>query len=478
VNGNIRRLGTAFLIIFILITADLVYWQIIDAGALSARSDNPRNQIFAAQVRRGRIYDRNGVLLAGRWIDANGFVHRTYVDSSLAQVIGYDSDIYGKTGIEASYDSYLSGKSPGTDWTEVINRWLHRPVTGDDVMLTIDERIQRAVAAALPNTPSAAVVADPRTGEILAMVSKPYFDPNALTGSKARAYWASLLADPEHPLINRVTGGLYAPGSTFKIVTLSAALDSGVASLSTPFKGAAATGPVVIDGHIFASGNNLPPGVTSVDLLHAFMYSDNIVFAQVGVKIGASRFLDYAHRFGVGQPIPFDIPVSISHVRNPGERFDQVALASSAFGQAYDHVTPLQMLLITEGIADQGRIPEPILVKQITAPDGSIVTRNTPSTLATPIRSTTAAQVTTAMTDVVTAGSGFETQIPGVAVAGKTGTAETGDGLAPHAWFVCFAPADHPRVAVAVIVEHGGEGAFVAAPIARQILETALPLVK
>lgn len=476
-NRNIRHLSNVFIVVFLLISMDLVYWQVLDAGQLTARPDNPRNQISAARVRRGRIFDRDGVLLAGRVVNAQGFVHRTYTDPSLAQTIGYDSDIYGKTGIEAAYDQYLTGQTTGTDWTQTLNSWLHRPVTGDDVTLTIDERLQQVAAAALPDTPSAAVVADPRTGEILAIVSKPYYDVNNLVSpnqGEDQSFWRSLLADPQHPLINRATDGLFAPGSVFKAVTLSAALDSGVESLSTPFVGTAATGPITIDGHVFSVGNNLPPGVSSVDLLHAFMYSDNMVFAQVGVKLGASRFLDYAHRFGLGRQIPFDIPVLTSHVRQPGEHFDPVALASSAFGQGDDEVTPLQMLLVTEGIANGGRVPTPILVKRIIAPNGSTAFSDSPGPFSTAMSSAAASSAVKAMINVVSGGSGCNAQIPGVQVAGKTGTAQTGDGLGPHAWFIAFAPANHPRVAVAVIVEHGGEGAQVAAPVAHQILEAAL----
>ena len=276
-----------------------------------------------------------------------------------------------------------------------------------------------------------------------------------------------------------MTNGLYAPGSTFKVLTLAAALDSGVQTLSSQYNGQAATGPLYVQGHVFDTGNNLLPGVTSVDLLHAFMYSDNIVFAQVGLKLGKSRFLDYAQRFGLTHNIPFDLPVATSRVVTPRENFDDVALASSAFGQGNDEVTPLQMQLVTETIADRGRTPKPILVKSVQAPDGSVVTRDTPGTLWNPISPYAADLVNHAMVEVVegAGGSGYYAQVPGVTVAGKTGTAQAG-GSNSHSWFVAYAPADHPRVAVTVIVEHGGEGYAVAAPIAGRILAAALPLVQ
>lgn len=471
-NANIRRLGIFFLIAFALILGDVTYWQVIDASSMQARADNPRLQLQAERVLRGRILDRNGTVLADRTVDAQGVVHRTYSDVSLSQVIGYDSQRFGKSELERTYDDYLAGRSAGTSWQEQINQWEHKQVAGDDLNLTIDDRLQQQVAAILPNRPSAAIVADPRTGEILAMVSKPAFDSSQID---ILGYWQSLLANADSPLINRPVNGYYTPGSTFKMLTMSAAIDTGIMSPSTQFNGVDATGPLTVDSHVYpAAINNLPTGVGSVDLTHALMYSDNIVFAKVGLAIGPGRFKDYAHRFGIDQPTPFDIPVSQSHLLAPGETFSGADLASSAFGQGGLHVTPLQMLMVGEAQANGGAIPNPVLVKQVRSPSGSVVNAANYGSLYQPISAQTASQVRDAMVQVVEAGSGFEAKIPGVQVAAKTGTAETGVGQAPHAWFVAFAPADHPRIAVVVIVEHGGEGAFVAAPLAKQILQAAL----
>jgi peptidoglycan glycosyltransferase len=474
-NTNIRRLAVFFLVAFGIILADVTYWQVIDAANITARPDNPRLLLQAEKVRRGFIYDRNGTALAIRSIDSNGFVHRSYSDPSLSQVIGYDSPRYGKSGVERAYDPYLTGQVLGSSWTSFLNQLEHKPVIGDNLTLTIDDRLQQAVSNALPNSPSAAIVADPRTGEILAMAGKPGFDANQVD---TPSYWNSLLQNPGDPLIDRPINGYYPPGSTFKVVTLTAALDSGLLSLNSVYSGTAATGPLYVDSHEYpASINNLPAGVGTVTLEQALEFSDNIVFAQVGLKLGQQRFLEYAQRFGLDSQPSFDLPVSVSHVRTPGEAFNNVDLASTAFGQGGLHLTPLQMLMVAEAQANGGAIPRPILVKKISAPDGTTVQTAPYGTLYRPESATTASQVRDAMVQVVAQGSGFNAQIPGVAVAGKTGTAETGDGRPPHAWFICFAPADHPRVAIAVLVEHGGEGAFVAAPIAKQILTAALPLV-
>lgn len=474
-NANIRRLGIFLLVAFAIMLADITYWQVLDASSLASRPENPRIQNQALRVRRGLILDRRGVVLASRTIDSQGVVGRSYTDPSLSQVIGYDSPIYGKSELEQTYDSYLTGENVGTSWKREVAQWEHKLVTGNNVTLSIDDRLQQQVAAIMPDRPGAAIVADPRNGEILAMVSKPGFDANQINDP---TYWNSLLQNPDSPLINRPVNGYYPPGSTFKVVTMSAALDSGIMSPTTLFQGADATGPLTVDFHTFpASINNLPAGVGAVDLTHALMYSDNIAFARVGLDLGASRFQDYAHRFGVDQPIPFDIPVFTSHLMNRGENFSPLELASSAFGQGGLHVTPLQMLMAAEAEANGGSIPRPVLVENVTAPDGSVVKSADHGTLFDPISSQTASQMRDAMVQVVEAGSGFEAKIPGISVAAKTGTAETAVGEQPHAWFVCFAPADHPRVAVVVMVEHGGEGAFVAAPLARQILQAALPLV-
>jgi peptidoglycan glycosyltransferase len=428
----------------------------------------------ASRVRRGLIFDRNGQILANRFVGPGGVVHRSYTDPSLSQTIGYDSPRYGKSELEQTYDDYLSGKVLGTSWNSLLNQWEHKTTVGDNLTLSIDDALQKQVASFLPNAPSAAIVSDPNTGEILAMASNPEFDANQVSNS---AYWNSLLTNTQEPLINRAVNGYYPPGSTFKTVTLSGALDTGIVSLDTLFSGTAATGPLTVGGHVFpASINNLAECFQSppVTLTTAFACSDNIVYAEVGLHLGATRFLHYTDAFGLAKPTPFDIPVSVSHVQNPGSPFHDVDLASAAFGQGQLHVTPMQMVMVADGIANNGTIETPILVKRVTAPDGSIVKSTSPTPLYQPIPAAVASRVRDAMVNVVETGSGYAVKGLGIPVAGKTGTAEPGDGGPPHAWFIAFAPADHPKIAVSVVVEHGGEGARVAAPIACKIIQAAL----
>lgn len=487
-NANIRRLAVAFVIIFGLISIDLVYWQVIDAGSLNANVHNPRSLYTATRVLRGRIYDRNGALLVGRRVYSDGFVQPLYRDPSLAQTVGFTSLVYGDTtGLEASLNPYLVGTA-GTSWSQTYNSWLHRPVTGDNVYLTIDDRIQQVAINALaqslanqglpPNTPAAAVALNPQTGEVLAMVSEPYFNATCLDSPETpveRACYHTILATPG-VFVNRVTNGHYPPGSTFKTVTLSSAIDSGIQKLSDRYNGTHATGPFTFDGFtLYPASNNLPIPVNSVSLLQAYMWSDNIVFAQVGLKLGASRFLDYVHRFRFGSQIPFDIPVSISNVTAPHENFDPVALATSAFGQGKDDVTPMQMALVASTMTNGGRMPKPYVVKAIKTPGGAVVGGDSEGTIATPISQSTAATVHYAMVQEVNGqyGSGYLAQIPGVTVGGKTGTAQTGNSTL-DTWFISFASSGKAKVACAVVIEGGSEGAYTAAPVAKQIMEAAL----
>ncbi|GAC1427867.1 MAG: penicillin-binding transpeptidase domain-containing protein [Chloroflexota bacterium] len=476
-SQRIVRLGTFLLVLFLVLCGYLLYWQVIDATTLTSRPDNHRAYLEAARVHRGAIYDRNGVVLASTTVDGQGVAHRSLVLKSLASTVGYHSLRVGDAGLEAAYGSYLAGASGQQTPDDVRRRLFHEPTIGDNLHLTIDARIQSIAARALGGGRGVAIVADPRSGEILALVSSPGIDPDQID---LPGYWESIVGSSDGLLLNRAIQGLYPPGSTFKIVTLAAALQSGAYSLQSVFAGQQATGPLVVEGYFLpASINNLPYGTTSVTLQEALQYSDNIVFANVGLKLGGARLLTYAGRFGFGHAIPFDLPVARSSVTPDPASFGPLRVASSAFGQGRVLVTPLQMLLVTEAIATRGTLMRPYVVQSITAPDGETLKAMQPAAVTwgqAAVDAAHAAQVATAMQAVVAHGSGYAARIPGVPVAGKTGTAEVGN-LRPHAWFTAFAPADNPRLAVVVLKENAGEGAYVAAPIAHQILTGALPLV-
>jgi peptidoglycan glycosyltransferase len=311
---------------------------------------------------------------------------------------------------------------------------------------------------------------DPKTGAVLALVSYPTFDPNAtvpLKGRDTEAAWAALNADPDTPLINRATTGLYPPGSSFKTVTGSAALDLGVVTPQSPFD---CKGKLKVQGYTIRDFSLGGHGL--LDFARALVVSCNVTFAQVGLRLGADALVRYAESFGFNRVIPFDLPMAESQIQNAGS-MDQVALASSAIGQAQDLATPLQMALVASGVADGGMVMKPYLVDEVQDYNGKIIKQFSPKPWDRVMKQETARTLTDIMVKVVQEGTGTRAQIDGVDVAGKTGTAEL-EGKVPDAWFIGFAPAYDPKVAVAVLVEQGGEGGSTAAPIARRVIEEAL----
>ena len=474
-GARLVRLGLFFVVAYLLLSVLLVYWQVVRAPNLVNRPDDPRLYAEQQAVRRGAILDRRGTVLE-KTTFADQTPTRTLFDPSLSLLIGYHSQQYDNSGLENAYNDYLNGDATDQPIDNTMRRLLHQPVLGDTLQLTIDDRIQRIADAALGNGPGVALVADPRNGQILAMVSKPSFDANQIDDP---GYWASLQT-ADSPLLNRALEGRYPPGSTFKTVTLATALQNGSANLATLFSGQDATGPLFIQGSVLPSStSNLPPGLSQVTLKDAYKYSDNIVFAVLGQRLGARALLDGTARFGFGQQVPFELPVAVSRLTDNLNTFSQFELASSAFGQAKVLVTPLQMLLVDEAIANGGTIMRPYVVRTITAPNGEVLQDNQQQVWLQALSPDVAAGVGRAMVAAVNepGASGYAAQIPGVTVAGKTGTAQLGEtGILPHAWFMAYAPAEHPRLAVVVLKERAGEGSTVAAPIAQQILAQSLVL--
>jgi len=314
-----------------------------------------------------------------------------------------------------------------------------------------------------PGIRGAAVVLDPRSGAILAIVNRPTFDPNRLEKD-----WKTLRNRSDAPLLDRGVAGLYPPGSTFKMMTASAALDAGAVTPDDTFVD---PGYFQINGFTIHNNENEVTGTQTVT--DAFALSSNVDFAQIGVKLGADDFYAYMRRFGVGQPVDAAVPVERDEVP-PEQEISPSELAQMAFAQGSLAVTPLRMALIAAAIANGGMTMQPQFVKQIRVP-GRPPLAIPASTGAQAMSAETANEVRAMMEAVVRYGTGTAARLPDVVVAGKTGTA-THPGGPPDAWFVCFAPADAPRLVVAVVVENAGYGGVVSAPIARQILAGSLPL--
>jgi len=464
VTRTIRHVAFLVVLGFVVVAGDLVYWQVFRAPELSSRSGNPRAAQAAQQIDRGLIVDRRGIVLAKSVPGQDGFT-RQYTLGDLSPLLGYSSVRFGLSGLEAAYNSQLEG-SGGDLAGDLVNLVLQRPRVGETLTLSLDANLQQLADQALGDASGAAVVLKPDSGEVLAMVSKPFFNANDLANEIPR-----LQNSPTGALVNRATQGLYPPGSVFKMVTASALLANGTATPDTHVQQPGDT--FTVDGFV-VHGSNLPRGLTDPTLTQAFQYSCNPCFAQLGLTLGWDKLTQQADAFGLDKPMPFDVPVTVSRLHDANTDLSRVLLANTAYGQGQIQVTPLQMALIGAAIANGGSMPQPHVVTRDSTRHGQTLAEFGGGSLATPIDAKVAGQMRQLMVDVVEQGSGTLAKIPGTQVAGKTGTAEIGGGEAPDAWFVAFAPADKPRYVVAVIREHKGEGYDQAAPMAKTILQAAL----
>jgi peptidoglycan glycosyltransferase len=410
-------------------------------------------------------------------------------------VTGYSTTAGFTTGLEQSFDDYLTGAN--TNLTNTFRQTLDKlggqTVHGDNVILTLRPAIQRLALDQLAGRCGAVVALDAKTGAVLAMASSPTYDANLINQPRGYAKIQRIkgTCGDASALVNNATQGLYTPGSTFKLVTASAALDSGKFTPTSSFYD---PGYCVEYGkRVYNSSSPDSPNAHEtfgqVTFSQGLENSINSVFCNVGKSIGAGLILDYAKRYGFYTRPPLDLPPSEVYASGlykyihgiyqpwfPTDPATQVDPGRLAFGQERMLTTPLQMALVAATIADGGVEPKPYLVQKIVAADGSTVTTTTPQTLGRVIKPRTAAELNQMMQLVVQGGTGTAAQIPGVAVAGKTGTAETNIPNVNNAWFVSFAPATHPRYVVAVVVEKqlNGFGGSISAPIAKTILEKLL----
>jgi peptidoglycan glycosyltransferase len=419
---------------------------------------------------------------------------RTYPGGELyGHITGYYSITYGNSRIEASFNDALLGDSGVITMQDVEDRLFGRKQDqGDDVRLTIHSRLQEAARTALGDNRGAVVALDPSNGEVRAMWSNPSFDPTPLASfesKEARRYWESLNpSSSKSPLIGIATSGGYPPGSTFKTVTASAALESGNYTPRSTFpdperlepcsetegEGDEPCMPLTTKSLTNFSHTSCAGG-GEIDLFLALQVSCDTTFAIIGLDI-PDEVRDTAESFGFNSPIEFDVGTEPSSFPNIEDE-DAPLRAYAGIGQGDVVATTLQMALVAAGIANGGEVPRPRLVREIISPSGSIVRSFGPEILSEAVSAETADSVTEMMVAAVEDGTGTAAQIPGVEVAGKTGTAQTVEGADPHAWFISFAPADDPKLVVAVIVENGGTlgseatGGAVAAPIAKALLD-------
>lgn len=411
---------------------------------------------WAAEERqeRGRFLDRNGVVLADNAEDGT----RVYPQGDLyTHVVGYSSRTYGRTLLESSFNSQLLNLQSG-NLTDVITM-LSTERRGADITLTIDHELQAYAASRLGNQNGAVVALDPKTGEVLALVSNPSFDPNL---SALNDSFSDLVEDEENaPFLSRATSGLYAPGSTFKVITAAAALENGLED----FTFSDTEEEVSFDGTLIRNFGGKTYG--EIDLKTAFVKSSNTAFAALGQKLTYAKILKTAEAFGFNEEMEFELPVADSSapqtVKNPGK------LAQTAIGQGDLSVTPLQMATVAATIANNGKRMQPYLVSELTYPNGFTVSYGAKSA-GRAVSESVALTLRDWMKAVVSEGTGTAAKA-NIGIAGKTGTAQNEREDRDHAWFIGFAPADEPNIAVCVLLEYAGQtGGTAAAPIARDIM--------
>lgn len=457
-NNNIRKAAVGSIVVFLFLTLYITYLQVYQGEKLMTHPKNKRLIKLEEAITRGSISDVKGRILAQTRLVGEKH-YRVYPQGApFAQLIGYNSPKFGRTGLESSYNTELLGLAGEEQLRIYIKNQLLGITAGDNLVMTIDSELQAFAYRLLGGQRGSIAAIDPATGEILALVSSPSYDPNRL-----EELWPTLLKDPASPMLNRATQGLYPPGSTMKVVTGIGALEKDPGTKNKTFY---SPGYIMVKGYRLADttkGNFSFEG--------ALQHSSNAVFASLGLDLGPNEFVSTGKKFYFEKSIPFDTPVKISSLPKPDSEQE---LAEDAIGQGRILSSPLQMALVAAAVANRGILKEPHMIREIRDPGGELIKTVRSKDLETVTTPEAAEVMTKAMIAVVNGGTGRAAALPGIQVAGKTGSAENPHGPA-HSWFIGFAPADNPKVAIAVIVENAGTGGTVAAPIARAFLAKALP---
>jgi penicillin-binding protein A len=481
---EVRRLGLALIVAYTVLFVWMNVVQVLRADTYNNNALNTRSVVRDYGRPRGQILTADGTILARSVPDDSTFGRvRLYPEHDLfAQVTGYFSFTFGSDGVEKSYNDELAGRSGPRSIDNLVDVLLDEDTT-NDVVLSLSKSVQEVARAELGDRQGSVVAIDPRNGSVIALWSFPSFDPEPLSQTdqaQARAARDAALAAPANPLLPHAYRETYFPGSTFKVVTSSGGLRDGV----TP------TEPVYpVTNEYVPPQTNLPIrnfGGSSCggDLFNILRVSCNTAFAQMGVDIGADFLVGAANDIGFGDAPPLDLPDPAESPIAGVDFFDKNVplLAQTAIGQNTVRSTPLQMAMVAAAVANGGSLMTPHVMKEVLDEDGQVVRRYEPRQWRRAMTPEIAAILRDAMVGVVESGTATRLAVPGVPTAGKTGTAQTGLGTS-HAWIIGFAPADAPRVAVAVIVEgqpgaDEATGGRVAAPIGRAVLEAALRVVQ
>lgn len=451
-------------ILFVSLVVYISYFQVFKAEAIKNNSYNKRLWINEEKILRGSIIDRNGKILA--YSEKSGETYKRFYNygNLYSHIIGYSYREYGKVGLELEYNNTLLNINEATPFHELKNIVIPN-TEGNTLKLTIDHHLQEYSRNLLKGKKGAIVAMDPKTAEIYSMVSLPDFNLSNL-----KEEWNAIVEDENSPFLNRATSGLYAPGSTFKVLTAMGILEDPELKKQYECKGS-----TTIDGYTLEDYGGKAHG--NVNLEEALVKSCNSYFADKGVLVGKNKLGEIADNFMINKKIPFDLPTAKSTFPYK-ESLGKTDIGAASIGQGKVLVTPLNMALIASSIANKGEVLQPILVKEAISPGGKVIKTNHTKKISEGVDIFAANEVKNMMVEVVRRGTGTNAGIKNIRVAGKTGTAENPSGKS-HAWFIGFAPADDPQIAVAVVLEEDGTtGGKTAAPIARNIMIEALNTIK
>ena len=481
-NRQIIKLFGFIVVLFAILVGFTSWWSVFDAKALKEKNVNRRPLFEQQQIPRGRILAADGTVLAKSTPKGKGTAKRYVRHYPLAGLfghpIGYSFMENGQSEFEKSHNAELTGEE--SEFGSILDELTGQKQEGEQVVTNLDVHAQEVALHGLEAAGYGAVVAiEPSTGAVRVLASNPTFNPNKIPDDIEKLFTEKVRA----PLVNRATQGQYPPGSTFKVVTAAAGLESGVITPDTTID---APGSIIDEGHELANDFNQDWGSISLDT--ALTNSVNTWFAQLGQKIGQGELFKMMEKFGFNSTPPIDLPeeeVYKSGVFEEGEllgRNDPVDLGRLAIGQERLLVTPLQDAMVAAAVANRGKLMKPQIWRRVVNVDGSVTKTMKPSVYSEPMKAKTAEELTTAMEGVVSEGTGTNAAIPGVQVAGKTGTAETpsnkacgGGAEENQGWFMGFAPANHPKIAIAATVECTTQfGNDVAAPIFREVAEALL----
>ena len=481
-NRELKRVSTVVLLMFVSLFISSSVIQVVTADSLQADGRNVRTLYASYSAERGPILVDGEAIALSEPVDDEFKFLRVYPKEELyAPITGYLTLNQGNTGLEHSLNDYLSGSSNDQFFDQVNSILTGQNPTGAAVELTIDPVVQQAAWDALGDYKGAVIAIKPKTGEILAMVSKPTFDPNELAVHNTTAVieaYERLLNDPNAPFFNRTLAGpLDPPGSTFKLVVAAAALESGSYTADSNFPNPAELQLPESTFKISNADRGTCGSGSTATIATAIRLSCNIPFAQLGDALGATTIRNQANKFGFNESV--SVPLNSTESVYP-RALDRPQTMLSAFGQSSVRASPLQMAMVSMAIANSGTLMQPNLVESIMASDLTTIQSFEPTLFGQALSPQTAAALTQMMVDGVNNGAASSARIDGVEVAGKTGTAQNGEGEPYTLWFTGFAPANDPEVVVAVVVQDGGglgqsgTSSGISAPIGRQVLEAVL----